>query len=105
MKIISVYYNEIKLGELTQENKNYIYKANIKNIMLAHKKGYCTYLYNCDEDFTTEELPYSLQNFIPNEKQTQIIQEANILNSDSDFEKLYKIAKLPFEKEAFNIQA
>ena len=33
------------------------------------------------------------------------MQEANILNSDSDFEKLYKIAKLPFEKEAFHIQA
>ncbi len=103
MKTISVYYKEIKLGELTTVNKNYVYKAIEKNVKLAHEKGYFTFLFNCDENFISEELPYSLQNFIPTEKHKDIIEEANILKTDSDFEKLYKIASLPYSKEDFHI--
>lgn len=103
MKAISVYFKEIKLGELTKVENNYIYKVNAKNVSLAHQKGYSTFLYKCDESFISEKLPYSLQNYIPSSEHTQIIKEANILESDSDFEKLYKIALLPYEKEDFHI--
>ena len=105
MKSIGIFFREIKLGELTQVNNNYIYKANIKNIEKAHKKGYSTYLYKCDESFISEDLPYSLQNFIPTEEQTETLTIAKITPNDSDFEKLYKIAKLDFEKRDFYIQA
>lgn len=104
MKVIGVYYKEIKLGELTWDN-NYVYNAFLKNIVIAHKKGYPTYLYSCDESFISDELPYSLQNYVPNKSHIQIIQEAGILETDNDFEKLYKIAKLPYERESFYVKA
>lgn len=104
MKTIGVYYKDIKLGELSQVNSKYIYKANKNNINKAHKLGYLTFLYKCDDNFISEELPYSLQNFIPTEKQIELIETANILDNDNDFEKLYKIAKLNFEKPDFHIE-
>lgn len=105
MKTISIYFREIKLGELNQVNDNYVYKCNKENVKKAHQKGYSTFLYKCDDSFISTELPYSLQNFIPDKKQVQIIQLAKIEESDSDFEKLYKVAHLDFAKPDFYIKA
>ena len=105
MKTIGIYFREIKLGELTQINTNYVYKANSKNVEKAHNKGYSTFLYNCDNSFIDEHLPISLQNFIPSKEQTELEYLANIKEDDSDFEKLYKIAKLNFDTPDFYIKA
>ena len=93
-KTIRIFYKEIELGQLQQVEKNYIYKANPQKVELAHKKGYPTYLYKCDESFLSSELPYSITDFIPDPKQYAICIAANIENNDSDFEKLYKVASL-----------
>ncbi len=102
---INVYYKEIKLGELSHVTNNYIYKANKQNIEKAHKKGYITFLYKCDDSFISEELPFSLQNLIPTEKQQDILLLADINKNDSDFEKLYKLSKLDLETTDFYVKS
>lgn len=104
-KTIGVYFREIKLGELSKVNDNYVYKSNEENVKQAHEKGYSSYLYKCDDSFISTELPYSLQNFVPDEKQTQIVTLAKITKNDSDFDKLYKVAKLNLVVPDFHIKA
>lgn len=101
---ISIFYREIKLGELKKTENNYVYKALPENVEKAHKKGYSTFLYMCDNSFISEELPFSLLDFIPDEKQVDLIIAADIKESDSDFEKLYKIASLDAVKPDFHME-
>ena len=79
MKIICVQYKEIQLGELTQISNTYYYKTIPQNIKRAHEQGYLTFMFNCDNDFASHELPYSIQNFIVPDKNIELWKEANIL--------------------------
>ena len=94
MSKISVYYKEIKLGELTFDDEYFIYSANKENVEHAHKLNYPTFLYNCDNDFKSKSLPYSFDDFIVKNKNIHLYPQAKIFPSDTLFERLYKFAKL-----------
>ena len=94
MKRISVYFKDIKLGELSMINDEYIYLAIKENIDKATKKGYSKTLYGCDKNFVSKTLPFSLKNFVVENDQIKNWSEANINTKDSNFERLLKVAKL-----------
>lgn len=104
MNVLSVYINEIKLGELSFDGANYIFKANDKNVEKANQKGYTPFLYNCESSWVSEVLPLSLQDFIPADEQIDLLMIADINPSDNDFEKLCKMASAKISKPNFHIE-
>ena len=104
MNILSIYINEIKLGEMTFDGSNYVFKANEKNVEKANKKGYTPFLYGCEQSWTSQELPLALQDFIPSEEQLDLLMLAEISPEDTDFEKLCKMAAAKIAKPNFHIE-
>ena len=93
MKKIFVKYKEITLGELTYNEVCFCYKAYEEEVSKANKLGYPISLYNVDKSFVDNKLPFSLDDFIP-EENTKLYNLAKIIKTDNDFEKLYKVASL-----------
>ena len=104
MNILSIYINEIKLGEMAFDGKNYIFKANDKNVEKANQKGYTPFLYGCEKSWVSEVLPLSLQDFIPSDEQIDLLMIAEIAPTDTDFEKLCKMAAAKISKPNFHIE-
>lgn len=94
MEKLSVYFKNIKLGELYFKNENFIYVANKCNVKKALNKGYPLFLYHCENDFVSDILPPAFEDILPKEEQIDLILLAGITESDNKFERLYKIAKL-----------
>ncbi len=91
MKTIYVKYKDVTIGELVCENNVYMYRIDKQGLTLSQQKGYPIMLYFLDKDFIDARLPNSLKTFLP-DKNTQMWLDANVLDTDSDFEKLYKVA-------------
>ena len=92
-KVILVKYKEITLGELTFNNNCFCYNVFENNVKKANNLGYPISLYEVDKNFVAQKLPYALDDFIPNED-TQLYKTAGLLQTDSSFTKLCKIAGL-----------
>lgn len=103
-KIISVYYKEIKLGELAFDGSAYIYRAGTNNVAKAHKKGYSTFAYGFDEDFKMSYLPAALKDMLPESLEDFVVEVAGITPDDSEFEMLCKIASCGAKKEDFHVE-
>lgn len=102
--MLGVYYRDIKLGTLTFENGNYIYKAIPTNVVRAHQKGYVTRVYGCDADFVSKELPAAIEEFIPPEEIVDLNLMANIQPTDTPFQKLCKMGMLDLAYENFYLK-
>ena len=94
MERISVYFKDIKLGELSMINGEYVYISIQKNIDKATQNGYLKTLYGCDKNFISKELPFSLKNFVVKNDNIKNWDNAKISKDDSDFDRLLKIARL-----------
>ena len=103
-KIISVYYKEIKLGELAFDGSAYIYRAGANNVQKAHKKGYSTFVYGFDEDFKMSYLPAPLKDMLPESPNDFVVEVAGINPDDSEFEMLCKIAGANAKKDDFHVE-
>lgn len=102
--MLGVYYRDIKLGILTFENGNYIYRAIPTNVVRAHQKGYVTRVYGCDADFVSKELPTAIEEFIPPEEIVDLNLMANIQPTDTPFQKLCKMGMLDLAYENFYLK-
>lgn len=102
MKKIIVKYKELALGQLTYNNGFYCYNVFEDNIKSAYQNAYPIMLYKVDKDFTEQTLPLSLSNMIPDEG-TNLFENAQMNSQDNDFEKLYKLAKLPLYDEGLYV--
>ena len=91
MQTIYVKYKDVTIGELVCQNNVYMYRADQQGLTLANDKGYPIMLYFLDRDFIDARLPKSLKTFLPDHN-TQMWIDANIQETDSNFEKLYKVA-------------
>ena len=60
-------------------------------------------LYKVDSNFVEAVLPNSLDNLIPDEN-TKLFNDAQMHAQDNDFEKLYKLAKLPLYDEGLYVE-
>ncbi len=101
MKNIIVCYKEQKLGSLSFDGKNYIYKSNKKAVEKANEKGYSPFLFSCDKDWVNSSLPLAFEQFLPSLDQSDLMMLANITPYDNDYIKLCKIASLNSDKNGF----
>ena len=103
MKKIIVKYRELALGELTYNDGYFCYNVYEENIKKAYQNAYPIMLYKVDSNFVEPVLPNSLDNLIPDEN-TKLFNDAQMLAQDNDFEKLYKLAKLPLYDEGLYVE-
>ena len=94
MEVISVYYKDLKVGELTFDGENYIYNVNETNVKFARERGYFLSLYKCNKSFVSKELPQPFKDFVLDNKTVLTFPETKIRPFDDDFTRLYKFALL-----------
>lgn len=108
MKQIYLYSQEINLGFLTQENDVYVWVPDTKNIALFENLNPATedlLFMERKEPVVYEKMPFHYAEFLPACSREDLVQKAGIKASDSDFEKLYKLAKLDFSNQDFYIKS
>lgn len=102
MNKIYVNFNEITLGELSYEHDLYKYEIYRENVAEAKRRGYPIVIFKIDKSFESYKLPESLLDFLPTKNQ-DIYELAKINDSDSTFQKLYKVASLPLSNQGISI--
>lgn len=104
MKVIKVCYKDIVLGKLTFQEGVYCYEASKIGVDKAYKKGYTTFVYDCDQSFVSDTLPASLQDLVSEEIVSNIATLTEILETDTEFDVLYKFAALDVGKPDFHVE-
>ena len=82
MEKLIVKYKEISLGELKYSKGLFVYKVFEDNIKKAYQAKYPIMLYEVDSNFIEKELPFSLDDMIPDEgtdlyRQAEIVRQQN----------------------------
>lgn len=104
MKVIKVCYKDVVLGKLTFQEGAYCYEASKMGVEKAYKKGYTTFVYDCDQSFVSDSLPASLQDLLSEEIVSNIATLTDILETDTEFDVLYKFAELDVGKPDFHVE-
>ena len=92
MQKIAVKFRDYYLGDLTFENKNFVYKTNDVGVDMAITEGGVPlFLYGVNNSFVSLELPLSLKDLIPSPDHP-FYKELNLDKCANDFEKLYVLA-------------
>lgn len=102
MERLIVKYKDIALGELKYSKGLFVYKVFEENINKAYQKKYPIMLYGVDANFIEKDLPFSLDDMIPDEG-TNLYKEAQIDKDDNQFEKLVKVANLPLSDQGLYV--
>jgi hypothetical protein len=106
MKIIELYFNKFKIGELSCENKKYAFVSDEQANNLLLKKD-STFL-NAESTNAVKKfdsVPALFEKFLPkSEEAVKSMEAIGIHKTDSDFDKLLKISKLDLTKDAFWIK-
>lgn len=102
MEKLIVKYKEISLGELKYSKGLFVYKVFEDNIKKAYQAKYPIMLYEVDSNFIEKELPFSLDDMIPDEG-TDLYRQAEIVAEDNQYEKLVKVAKLPLSNQGLYV--
>ena len=104
MKVI-LCYKEFELGALTQENGKYVFES-LTGKALAMQKYIipraCKLLQGSKQE--SEKLFGEYAYFLNLLKNSYIKSEANIIDGESDFEKLVKIARLNLDRGSFYLK-
>ena len=103
MQTIHLYFNAFHLGQLTYEGASYNFILDHESTKMLIKAGVNIAVFEANkEQLQTKELPLVFKNFLPDTKEkADLLESFGILKTDSDFEKLVKIAKLKLSKEKF----
>ena len=100
-------FNEFELGFLTESNGVFVWTPNIDQI-----KQFST-VYDGAADFflldkysqnTYPMIPYHFNEFLEYTERADIVKKAQIKQTDSNFEKLCKLAKLEYLNQQFVIK-
>ena len=104
---IKLFVGDIELGYLTEIDKGYVFSANKTKIAKA-KKEYPIQMrrfeLNERDMGLYKNIPSIFDEFVSCQNRADIIEKAGLEPTDSEFEKLYKIAGLDFFTNAFNIK-
>jgi len=97
MKKILFKIDDLVLGALAYDKNKYVYVANNKDILKA-KKAYPLemrfYKLNIDGAMSFDILPYPFNEYLSYTAREDLSLKAGITSSDSDFDRLYKLAGL-----------
>ncbi len=104
MKVIRVYFKDVELGKLTFQNGNYCFQVSRSGVEKANKKGYPTFLYDCNESFVSDVLPESIKDLLSEEVLTSLEDLLEIVETDTEFDVLYKLAELDISKPDFHVE-
>ena len=94
---IGISLNDRCLGYLEEGDGEYLFYANVKEIALCKSEDPITMmLFKISDDIVChlKEIPSVYREYLNGAEREDIIKNANICDSDSDFVKLYKIAFL-----------
>lgn len=108
VKQIYLYFKEINLGFLSQENDVFVWFPNLRNIELFEKQNPAFedfLLLERKEPVVYTKIPFHYSDFISACSRADLVKKAGINTQDSEFEKLYKLAKLDFSNQDFYIKA
>lgn len=106
MKRIALTINELELGYLSDYNGKYMFNANSEIINKAKEQypiDMLLFSLNTTGMETYNELPYPFTQFMSGVVRADIINKAKILDEDTDFMKLFKLAGLKLMRENFEI--
>ena len=103
---VHLLYREFNLGSLEASPNGFVWTPNLSNITEASKKYIGMDMFLLEKEPTLYKIiPWHYKDFLINADRPDLKQKANIQNSDSDFEKLYKLSKLNFFSSEFIIKS
>lgn len=108
MEKVGLYVGELCLGSLVFAEGKFVYSRNLDNEKAAYEKfpvDMMLYPFKGEEVEKFDRLPYPFSNYIGAMAREDLKAKADILESDTLFEKLYKLSKLNFVRENFVIKA
>lgn len=104
---IALVLDGLELGYLEERNSKYLFMANSSIIQkLRDDNNAIMKLFNLNDGGVSifEDIPFPYNSFLMYGKRLDIKGKAGILDSDSDFQKLYKLAFLKMVTENFEIR-
>jgi len=105
-KKIFLYYKEFQLGCLSQVNDLFFWQPNNNLIEEAIKRysfGMDMFLLSKEKEIV-KDIPPHFSNYLKMIEREDLVEKAQILDSDSDFQKLYKFSGLKFYNQDFVIK-
>lgn len=104
---VNLYYNELCLGTLNQLNHEYMWIPNnmaIKTANIQYPFGMEMFFLPTTTTFY-KVIPYHYSDFLSQAMRPDLAKKAGITETDTDFEKLYKLSKLNFYSTEFVIKS
>ena len=106
MKKVYLHFKDYVLGFLVQENNSYVWfpdTNNIKSCFYKYNGAVDLFLLEIDKQKIYNIVPQHFSDYLVTSERTDIVKNAKIESSDSDFEKLYKMASLKYFGNDFYI--
>ena len=107
MKQVYLHFKEIELGFLTQQEKGFVWVPNPENIqyfMMRYDGASDLFFLNKTEPALHPSIPYHFIDFVESSSRPDLAQKAGIVESDSDFDRLCKMATLSYADDEFVIK-
>ena len=106
MKKVLLHFKDFELGFLTEKDNNYVWVPNSQNIALCFERydGARDLFYlEKNNPQAYKQIPYHFYEFLVASSRGDFVRKLDIKESDSDFEKLYKMASLSYFNQDFYI--
>lgn len=107
MKQVYLTFKGIELGFLTEEKGAYIWvpkKEGIQEFYEKYEAATDLLLLSAIEPEVYSVIPKHFNQFVESAKRPDLAKDAGIVENDSDFEKLYKMAALDYFNDEFCIK-
>lgn len=104
---VKLYYNQFLLGDLSYKNSGYLWTPNmdgINNALQIYPYG-MEMFFLPNEPKTYSQVPNHFNEFLVQASRLDLMEKANILPTDNDMTKLYKLSKLSFYSQEFVIKS
>ena len=106
MEKVFLSYKSTKLGFLCRNEQGFCFVANetaIKKLQQKNPMLMKTFSLNLSGAEVYSKLPYLFSQFIPSNERVDLLNKAEIVEQDDDFDKLYKLAGLNLMNINFKI--
>ena len=107
MKQVYLHFKEIELGFLTEEAGNYIWVPNadgIKEFYVKYEAATDLLFLSSTEPEVYNKIPYHFDEFVESSYRADLQEDAKIVDSDTPFERLYKMGTLDYFGDDFSIK-
>lgn len=104
---VYLHFKEIELGFLTQNEDGFVWVPNTENIqyfMMRYDGASDLFFLNKTKPVLYTSIPYHFIDFVEAASRPDLAQKAGIAESDSEFDKLCKMATLSYADDEFVIK-